>query len=249
MNSAPIAHFDFTPTWRITALLSRGACILGASATSSACPSYQGNTPPRSPAYQPECAGRLEPGLFLLATGLARCTDALLGNFSATSRASESHHHLCQRLHVAAGAGGGNAAITGGAPHLTDAVTSQQGSFATPAVSGVVNSLPPPSKSRWGRTCCGARTADGWSFTGPSRSCGFPVAPRKPRRHPHVASTVGSTGLTKAPDIDIKWRNRLPVFDGIREGVAPAGPINDPATGLPMTYTTAGQFVFVRVHR
>ncbi len=159
---------------------------------------------------------------------------------------------------------GGNAAISGGILHLTDAVNSQQSSFVTPASPTPVDSLVVTFKARiGGGTCCGDRTADGWGVTigDVSVPVSFPVAAEE-----GAAVTGGFSvnfdswdngGLADddahtAPNVDVKVDGNVvayQAFDGVREGGrAPSGPlINDPATGAPMSYKTGDQFTNIRI--
>ena len=155
---------------------------------------------------------------------------------------------------------GGNAAISGGILHLTDAVNSQQSSFVTPSVAAPIESFTVDFKARiGGGTCCGARTADGWSLTigNVSVPVSFPVAAEE-----GAAMSSGfavnfdswdNNNTDEAPAADLKVGGAVLAFQslaGEREGGrAPAGPlVTDPATGNPLGYSTGNDFVPVRVH-
>jgi hypothetical protein len=154
---------------------------------------------------------------------------------------------------------GGNAAVTGGILHLTDALNSQQGSFATPSVPEAIGSLTASFKALvGGGTCCGDRTADGWSFNYGAIPVPvtFPVAAEEFAGGSSLTVAFDSwdnAGTDEAPAVDVKINGTtiaFQSFDGVREGGrAPAGPlITDPATGMPMTYKTGTSFTDVRIN-
>ena len=159
---------------------------------------------------------------------------------------------------------GGSAVATGGALHVTDAINSQQGWFATPASPSPVDSLTVIFRARiGGGTCCGERTADGWSVTigdvavpvtfpvaaeeGAAQSSGFAV-----NFDSWDNGGLADDDAYTAPNVDVKVGGNVvsyQAFDGIREGGrAPSGPfITDPATGAPMSYKTGNDFTDVRI--
>ncbi len=156
----------------------------------------------------------------------------------------------------------GSAVVDGGILKLTIAANSQQGFFATPALAFPVESFTATFNALiGGGTCCGDRTADGWSLSfGNNISIPFPVGGEEGAGTGIIVSfdSWDNGGFIDddahtAPDVDIKVNGNViayQAFDGIREGGrAPSGPfITDPATGLPMTYKTGSSFVPVRVH-
>lgn len=156
---------------------------------------------------------------------------------------------------------GGNARLDGGILKLTDAINSQQSSFATPEIPQKINSLTATFKVLvGGGTCCGDRTADGWSisFGNISLPVTFPVAAEEGAAAELVVSfdswdNGGLDDSFTAPNADVKVNGTVvayQAFDGVREGGrAPSGPfITDPATGGPMSYKTGTSFADVRIH-
>jgi len=165
---------------------------------------------------------------------------------------------------------GGNTAISGGVLHLTDAINSQQSSYATPASPVPVDSFTLTFKARiGGGTCCGnllpdgsySRTADGWSV-----SIGdipipvtFPVAAEEGAGMVNGLAinfdtwdNAGVDDASTAPNVDVKVGGNIVAYQalaGDREGGrAPSGPIvTDPATGQPMSYKTGTGFTDVRI--
>jgi VCBS repeat-containing protein len=157
----------------------------------------------------------------------------------------------------------GNARVADGALKITDAVNSQTGSFATPAVVQRIDSFTAEFKALiGGGTCCGDRTADGWSvsFGDIALPITFPVAAEEGAGNDLIVSFdswdnagFGDDDNNTAPNVDVKSHGPVvayQAFDGVREGGRPpSGPfITDPATGGPMSYKTGSSFVPVRIH-
>jgi hypothetical protein len=223
------------PTLTVTPTLAdNGACyhavfyVPGATATSgSACLTVnQGNTPPSftcgtNQNVLENSGATTVPGW---AGGVAPDSiNAILGGFTAGFEGTPTATTITYASDFATlppgSEVGGNAAVTGGILHLTDAVNSQQGSWASPTVAGVVNSFTATFKVQvGGGTCCGARTADGWSFNYGLITYRWPSRWRRGIRrwrHPHGRfDSWDNAGTDEAPDIGCQgeWHgDRLPI--------------------------------------
>jgi len=160
----------------------------------------------------------------------------------------------------------GNAAVSGGALHLTDAVNSQNSYFVYDPFNGAaVYGFSLDFNIRLGGgTCCNAsRFADGFSMSFANDLATPPTYSAEEGGGSGLIvciDTWDNGGADNAPDIDVKWggsaepANTVAVqsLDGEREGGrAPSTPlITDPATGLPMTPWTDPNFgpVHVELH-
>ncbi|HXG47502.1 MAG TPA: hypothetical protein VNO52_07755, partial [Methylomirabilota bacterium] len=152
----------------------------------------------------------------------------------------------------------GNAAVADGVLKLTVNANSQAGVFVTPNAPGLVESFEVTFRALiGGGTCCGDRTADGWSFSF-GNDLTLPPAINEEGTGTGLIVSFDSwdnTGIDDAytaPNVDIKAGGVVKAyqaFDGLREGGRPpSGPfITDPATMLPMTYKTGDQFTDVRI--